>query len=208
LAYIRRLICVMNLTYGVPRSSERLAFLTGCLRPPCLWWGGRSSILHVAKVQSRSQCAYGLGASLVASGPAFAGQSPSSALRPGSYSAGPRGSSFTSDAGMGLGFSGCFWAAAFTEKLHKAGIVGYIGTVGDALDNAVMESTIGLFETEVIDLERTSWTPHGARSDSCCLLGQLVQPRTHSLLNWRRAPSRIRTGHHGLTNTAGNTVAA
>lgn len=46
---------------------------------------------------------------------------------------------------------------AFTEELQDAGITGSIGSVGDALDNALMESTIGLFKTEVIDHERPSW---------------------------------------------------
>lgn len=32
------------------------------------------------------------------------------------------------------------------------------GQVGDALDTALMESTIGLFKTEVIDHERDIWT--------------------------------------------------
>jgi transposase InsO family protein len=40
---------------------------------------------------------------------------------------------------------------AFTEELRAAGIAGSIGTVGDALDNALMESTIGLYKTELID---------------------------------------------------------
>lgn len=38
------------------------------------------------------------------------------------------------------------------------GIAGSIGSVGDALDNALMESTIGLFKTEVIDHERPTWS--------------------------------------------------
>ena len=41
---------------------------------------------------------------------------------------------------------------AFTEELTEAGIAGSIGTVGDALDNALMESTIGLYKTELITL--------------------------------------------------------
>jgi putative transposase len=43
-----------------------------------------------------------------------------------------------------------YTALAFTEELREAGIAGSIGTVGDALDNALMESTIGLYKTEVI----------------------------------------------------------
>jgi transposase InsO family protein len=41
---------------------------------------------------------------------------------------------------------------AFTEQLTEAGIAGSIGTVGDALDNALMESMIGLYKTELIVL--------------------------------------------------------
>ena len=50
-----------------------------------------------------------------------------------------------------------YTSLAFSEALVDAGITGSIGTVGDALENALMESTIGLFNTEVIDHERTVW---------------------------------------------------
>ena len=43
-----------------------------------------------------------------------------------------------------------YTALAFTEQLAEAGIAGSIGTVGDALDNALMESTIGLYKSELI----------------------------------------------------------
>jgi len=43
-----------------------------------------------------------------------------------------------------------YTALAFTEELAEAGIAGSIGTVGDALDNALMESTIGLYKTGLI----------------------------------------------------------
>jgi putative transposase len=42
----------------------------------------------------------------------------------------------------------------FTQHLIDAGIDASIGTVGDALDNALAESTIGLYKTELIK-------PHG-----------------------------------------------
>ena len=38
----------------------------------------------------------------------------------------------------------------FTAHLLEAGVGASIGTVGDALDNALMESTIGLYKTELI----------------------------------------------------------
>jgi putative transposase len=39
---------------------------------------------------------------------------------------------------------------AFTERLAAAGIDPSVGAVGDALDNALAESVIGLFKTELI----------------------------------------------------------
>ncbi len=41
----------------------------------------------------------------------------------------------------------------FTAHLIEAGLDASIGTVGDALDNALMESTIGLYKTELIKKE-------------------------------------------------------
>jgi len=48
------------------------------------------------------------------------------------------------------GSQGRFTSFAFTAHLIEAGIDASIGTVGDALDNALMESTIGLYKTELI----------------------------------------------------------
>lgn len=48
---------------------------------------------------------------------------------------------------------------ALTDALREAGMQGSIGSVGDVLDNALMESTIGLYKAEMIDLETTRrWT--------------------------------------------------
>jgi len=64
-----------------------------------------------------------------------------------------KGLVFHSDAGSQ------YTAVSFTEALIDAGIAPSIGTVGDALDNALMESTIGLYKTELIEHDRTrSWT--------------------------------------------------
>ena len=38
---------------------------------------------------------------------------------------------------------------------------GSIGTVGDAYDNGLMESTIGLYKSELIDFEAGTWTDWG-----------------------------------------------
>ena len=50
-----------------------------------------------------------------------------------------------------------YTSLAFTEALRESGIAGSIGSVGDALDNALMESAIGLYKTELIDRHK-SWT--------------------------------------------------
>lgn len=47
-----------------------------------------------------------------------------------------------------------YTAVVFTEALVEAGMAPSIGTVGDALDNALMESTIGLYKTELIEHDR------------------------------------------------------
>ncbi|MDF3300132.1 integrase core domain-containing protein [Streptomyces tropicalis] len=44
----------------------------------------------------------------------------------------------------------------FTERLAQAGIAPSIGTVADAYDDALAESTIGLFKTELIN-RRGPW---------------------------------------------------
>lgn len=51
-----------------------------------------------------------------------------------------------------------YTSIAFTEALKEAGIAGSIGSVGDALDNALMESTIGLYKTELIVHRRDGGT--------------------------------------------------
>lgn len=44
-----------------------------------------------------------------------------------------------------------YTSLAFTEALRDSGIAGSIGSVGDALHNALMKSAIGLYKTELID---------------------------------------------------------
>jgi transposase InsO family protein len=64
-----------------------------------------------------------------------------------------RGIVFHSDAGSQ------YTAVSFTEALNEAEIAPSVGTVGDALDNALMESTIGLYKTELVEHDRArSWS--------------------------------------------------
>lgn len=69
--------------------------------------------------------------------------------RRGAFEFTPTGLVHHSDAGSQ------YVSLAMTEALREAGMDGSIGSVGDALDNALMESTIGLYKTELIDLDPT-----------------------------------------------------
>jgi transposase InsO family protein len=50
-----------------------------------------------------------------------------------------------------------YTSVTFFSDLDDLGMLGSIGTVGDALDNAMMESTIGLYKTELIDRDQADW---------------------------------------------------
>lgn len=50
----------------------------------------------------------------------------------------------------GLVGPGQYTSIAFTERLAQAGAAPGVGSVGDALDNALAESEIGLYKTELI----------------------------------------------------------
>jgi putative transposase len=66
-------------------------------------------------------------------------------------------------------------SVAFTAELLAAGIAGSIGTVGDALDNALCESTIGLFMTAAINLTGPAWADRRDVEWQGRPLGPLVQ---------------------------------
>ena len=78
---------------------------------------------------------------------------------------------------------------AFGQRLRSAGLLGSMGTVGDALDNALMESTIGLYKTELIEHpdRARSWT---GRAE--------VERETASWVHWYNT-TRI---HHSIDKMA------
>src|SRR4051812_35931452 len=84
-----------------------------------------------------------------------------------------------------------YTSLAFTEALLEAGIAGSIGSVGDALDNALMESTIGLYKTELIDRQR-SWT---GRAE--------VERETADSVHWSHPPARRARLRHARGVRAG-----
>ena len=55
-----------------------------------------------------------------------------------------------------------YTSVAFTAELLQHDMHGSIGTVGDALDNALCESTIGLFKTEAINDGGPTWADRRA----------------------------------------------
>jgi putative transposase len=76
-----------------------------------------------------------------------------------------------------------YTSIAFTEALQEAGIAGSIGSFGDALDNALMESAVGLYKSELIDQHPTfTGRATGTRNRR---LGPLVQHRPHSSLDYQ-----------------------
>ena len=78
-----------------------------------------------------------------------------------------------------------YTAIAFTTALVQAGIAPSIGTVGDALDNALMESAIGLYKTELIDLHRRTWTgPAEVETETASWVHWYNTDRLHSSINY------------------------
>jgi putative transposase len=49
-----------------------------------------------------------------------------------------------------------YTSIAFTDRLAAAGVDASVGSVGDAFDDALAESTIGLYKTELIK-PRAPW---------------------------------------------------
>ena len=48
-----------------------------------------------------------------------------------------------------------YTSIVFTDARREAGITGSIGSFGDALDSVLMESTVGLYKSELIDQHPT-----------------------------------------------------
>ena len=82
------------------------------------------------------------------------------------------------------------------QHLELEGIAPSIGTVGDAHDNALMESIIGLFKTEAIATTVFHDGPYGPsrRRVRRCRLGRLVQPQTPARVPRLAHPGRVRAG--------------
>lgn len=101
-----------------------------------------------------------------------------------------------------------YTSLAFTQALRDAGLTGSIGTVGDALDNALMESAIGLFKTEVIDHEKTTWTSwRDVEKAAASWVHWYNTSRLHSAIR-HLPPTEYETAYHQSTTGQGDPAAA
>jgi putative transposase len=99
-----------------------------------------------------------------------------------------------------------YTSLAFTEALLDAGIAGSIGSVGDALDNALMESTIGLYKAELIDRQR-SWTGRNeVERETAAWVHWFNTERLHSAIDYR-PPVEFEDIYRDTTATADLAVA-
>jgi putative transposase len=97
----------------------------------------------------------------------------------------------------------------FTEHLELEGIAPSIGTVGDAYDNALMESIIGLFKTECIATTVFHDGPYKTLADVEYATAGWVDwynhRRLHSSLGMM-SPDEFENAHHAARQTAGSTT--
>ncbi len=100
-----------------------------------------------------------------------------------------------------------YTSLAFTETLIEAGITGSIGTVGDALDNALMESTIGLFKNEVIDPEPSWATWRQVEQATARWVHWYNHQRLHSAIGYR-PPAEHENAHYDSAHDHGEPAAA
>jgi transposase InsO family protein len=94
-----------------------------------------------------------------------------------------------------------YTSLAFTDALVDAGIAGSIGSVGDALDNALMESVIGLYKTELIDQHPTTWTGWAeVERETAAWVHWYNTTRLHSALGYR-PPIEFEHHQEAITTT-------
>lgn len=73
----------------------------------------------------------------------------------------------------------------YTERLADAGIDPSVGSVGDSYDNALAESVIGLFKTEVINHLKGPWKSKAqVEWETCQWVDWYNNQRLHSRLNY------------------------
>lgn len=83
----------------------------------------------------------------------------------------------------------------FGQRLREAGILGSMGTVGDALDNAMAESFFATLQVELLD--RRTWTTRAELAQAIFeyIEGFYNPERRHSRLDYH-SPVQYRQRHH------------
>ncbi|WP_443066414.1 transposase [Streptomyces sp. NBC_01262] len=94
-----------------------------------------------------------------------------------------------------------YTSIAFTERLAQAGIAPSIGSVADAYDNALAESTIGLFKTELIKLRGPWKTFSDAEFATAEWIDWYNHHRLHGALD-HITPVEYETAHHHHNHAA------
>ena len=94
---------------------------------------------------------------------------------------------------------GLYTSIAFTERLAVIGVSPSISTVGDAYDNALAETVVGLYKTELINPQRPWKTVEESRSPPCTTstgsttAGSTKTTATSHSSSWSR-PTTVNTG--------------
>jgi putative transposase len=73
-----------------------------------------------------------------------------------------------------------YLSVRYTERLAQAGAVASVGSRGDSYDNALAESTIGLYKTELVR-PRGPWRGIGELEIATLKVGRLVEPPAPAL---------------------------
>lgn len=96
-----------------------------------------------------------------------------------------------------------YTSLVFTEALRDAGITGSIGSVGDALDNALIESTIGLYKTELVYRHPRSWSGRAElERETASWVHWYNTTRLHSAIGYRPPIEYEELSHQPATVTA------
>jgi transposase InsO family protein len=78
-----------------------------------------------------------------------------------------------------------YTSLAFTQEPLEAGMAGSISSVGGALHNALMESTLGLCRTELIDGQRSRTGRAEVERETAAWVRWLNTHRLHSSIGYR-----------------------
>ena len=96
-----------------------------------------------------------------------------------------------------------YTSIAFTEALREAGIAGSIGSVGDALDNALMESAVGLYKSELIDQHSTFTGRAELERETASWVHWYNTARLHSSIEYRPPAEYEQRYHQAVTSARG-----